>query len=122
MGCGWIALGLGAAGIVLPVLPTAPFVLLAAACFMRSSQHLHDWVVGHPLFGEHIRGYLAGEGLSRRVKAAALGTLWASTLLSVVVVVPLPAVDAALVAVAVAVSGYILRLPSATPASPVSGQ
>jgi hypothetical protein len=54
LACGWAFLGLGALGLALPVLPTAPFVLLAAACFMRSSERLHSWLVGHRVFGRHI--------------------------------------------------------------------
>lgn len=53
-GLGWTALGLGAIGVVLPLLPTVPFVLLAAFAFARSSERLHDWLVTHPTFGPHI--------------------------------------------------------------------
>lgn len=110
--CGWIALGLGALGLVVPVLPTAPFVLLAAACFLRSSDRLHHWLVTHPLFGHHIEDFLAGRGLATRTKVVALATLWTSVLFSVVVFVPLVAVDALLVAIAAAVSVYIIQLPT----------
>ncbi len=112
MGCGWLALALGAVGLVLPVLPTAPFVLVAAACFMRSSERLHAWVVEHPTFGIHIRDYLAGKGLRRRTKVLALATLWASVSVSVAVFVPLFAADAAIVVIAALVTVYILRLPT----------
>lgn len=110
--CGWTSLGLGAAGLVLPVLPTVPFLLLAAACFLRGSERHYRWLVSHPVFGPHLADYLAGKGLRPRVKVLALVTLWVAVLFSVVVVVPLLAIDVVLLAVAAAVSVYILRLPS----------
>lgn len=109
---GWLFLGIGAVGIAVPVLPTAPFVLLAAACFLRSSERLHAWLVSHPRFGRHIEDYLAGRGLRARTKAVALSTLWASVLASAYFFVPLFIVDLLMVAVAAAVSVYILRLPT----------
>jgi hypothetical protein len=112
LACGWTSLGLGAAGLVLPVLPTVPFVLLAAACFLRGSERQYRWLVSHPVFGPHITDYLAGKGLRPRAKVTALATLWASVLLSVLVFIPLLAVDVVVLAVAVAVSIYILRLPT----------
>lgn len=118
LAAGWASLGLGALGLAVPVLPTAPFVLLAAACFMRSSERLHAWVVSHPLFGHHIEDYLAGRGLRARTKAVALTTLWASVATSVVLWVPLLAADLIIVAVAVAVSVYILRLPTCAAGGP----
>ena len=107
-----ISLGLGAAGIVLPVLPTAPFVLLAAACFMRSSERLHSWVIGHPWFGHHISDYLAGKGLRAKTKFVALVTLWASVIASTALFIPLLVADVAVIVVAIAVSAYVLRLPT----------
>jgi hypothetical protein len=110
--CGWILLALAVAGMVLPLLPTVPFVLLAAACFLRSSERRHRWLVSHPVFGPPIAGYLAGRGLSLRAKAVALVSLWVSVLFSAGVFVPLLAADAVLLAVAVAVTACILRLPT----------
>jgi len=118
---GWTALGLGVVGIVVPVLPTVPFLLLAAACFLRSSERLHRWLVTHPVFGHHIADYLAGRGLRVRAKVTALLTLWASILLSVILVVPLLWADLVMLAVAAAVSVYILRLPTCRPGSPPGG-
>lgn len=112
--CGWTALGVGVVGLVVPVLPTVPFVLLAAACFLRSSPRWHTWLVTHPVLGRHAADYLEGRGLRARAKILALATLWASVLLSVFLVVPVLAVDILLVAVAAAVSIYLLRLPTAT--------
>ena len=85
--CGWTALGLGVVGVVVPVLPTVPFLLLAAACFLRSSSRWHGWLVTHPVFGRHIADYLAGRGLRPQAKILALVTLWASVLASVVLFV-----------------------------------
>jgi uncharacterized membrane protein YbaN (DUF454 family) len=115
LACGWTSLGLGVAGLVLPVLPTVPFVLLAAACFLRSSERRYHWLVRHPVFGPHIADYLAGRGLRPQVKLVALLTLWASVLVSVLAFVPLLVADMIVLAVAAAVSVYILRLPSRRP-------
>lgn len=112
LACGWIALVLGAIGLVLPLLPTTPFVLVAAACFLRSSTRMHRWLVTHPTLGCHVEDYLAGRGLKRRTKVVALATLWASVLLSATFFVPHLIVDVALIAIAVGVSVYILRLPT----------
>lgn len=110
--CGWMSLGLGVVGFVLPVLPTVPFVLLAAVCFLHGSERRHRWLVSHPVFGPPVADYLAGRGLRPRAKAVALLALWTSVLLSVVAFVPLLAADVALLVVAAAVSVYILRLPT----------
>lgn len=110
---GWVFLGLGLLGMALPVLPTTPFVLLAAACFLRSSERLHRWLVSHPVFGEQIAGYLAGKGLRRRTKIVAISTLWASVIASAVIFVPHPLGDALMVLTAAGVSLYLLRLPTA---------
>ncbi len=54
---GLLALLLGVIGIFLPLLPTTPFILLAAFCFSRSSQRLHQWLLQHPLFGVLIQDW-----------------------------------------------------------------
>ena len=112
LGCGWLSLGIGAIGIVVPVLPTAPFVLLAAACFLRTSPLLHAWLTEHPLFGPHIVDFLAGRGLRARTKLLAISTLWASVIASIWLVIPLLAVDLIAATAAVAVTAYLLRLPT----------
>src|SRR3546814_8025854 len=59
-------------GIFLPVLPTPPFLLLAAACFVRSSQRFYDWLVGHPRLGPWLRDYLEGNGIPLKGKVYAI--------------------------------------------------
>ena len=112
LACGWLALGLGAVGMFVPILPTAPLVLLAAACFMRSSESLHAWLVEHPRFGPHISDYLAGRGIRRRAKVLAVVTLWASVALSSAYLVPVPFARVAIVVIAAAVTVYLLAMPT----------
>lgn len=72
---GCISLGLGAVGAVLPLLPAFPFLLLAAWCFARSSQRLHDWFVGTRLYQENLASYVAGQGMTRKVKIRIMVTV-----------------------------------------------
>lgn len=69
--CGFLALFLGVLGVALPLLPTVPFILLAAFCFARSSDRLHDWLVGHPTFGPPIRDWRENGSVSLRGKKMA---------------------------------------------------
>jgi uncharacterized membrane protein YbaN (DUF454 family) len=59
LAAGWLSLGFGLVGVFLPLLPTTPFVLLAAYLFSRGSEHLHRWLVEHPRFGQYIRDWEA---------------------------------------------------------------
>lgn len=52
--CGWLSLILGVIGIFLPIMPTAPFAILAAWCFSKSSERWHQWLIGHKIFGPTI--------------------------------------------------------------------
>ncbi|MCF7204051.1 YbaN family protein [Pseudomonas oligotrophica] len=75
---GWLAVALGVIGIFLPVLPTTPFLLLAAACFMRSSERFYLWLVEHPRLGPWFRDYLEGNGIPLKGKAYTIATMWLS--------------------------------------------
>ncbi|MEX6502101.1 YbaN family protein [Pseudomonas zhanjiangensis] len=105
---GWLSVALGVIGIFLPVLPTTPFLLLAAACFVRSSRRFYLWLVLHPRLGPWIRDYLEGQGLPRKAKVYALGLMWSSIALSCYLV-PLPWARAFMLTSAVLVSLYILK-------------
>ena len=86
---GFLALGLGGVGVVLPLLPTVPFIILAAFCFARSNKALELWLLEHPAFGTHIRLWRERGAISRRGKRAALAAFTASTLFALIFA-PLP--------------------------------
>ncbi len=66
--CGAVALALGVLGLFLPLLPTVPFLLLAAFCFARSSERLHDWLLAHPTFGPPIKDWQRRGAIRWRTK------------------------------------------------------
>ncbi|MCW2102564.1 UNVERIFIED_ORG: uncharacterized membrane protein YbaN (DUF454 family) [Pseudomonas psychrophila] len=105
---GWLSVALGVLGIFLPVLPTTPFLLLAAACFARSSPRFYQWLVEHPRLGPWIRDYLDGNGIPLKAKVYAIGLMWLSIGVSCYLV-PLPWARGFMLLSAVLVSLYILR-------------
>ncbi len=73
----WISLGslfvgLGAIGVIVPGLPTTPFLILAAACYIRSSQRLYDWLISNKRFGPYLKDYREGKGIPRKAKRLAI--------------------------------------------------
>lgn len=107
-GLGWLSVALGVIGIFLPVLPTTPFLLLAAACFARSSPRFYHWLVDHPRLGPWIRGYLEGGGIPLKGKVWAIGLMWVSIGVSCWLV-PMVWARGFMVMSAVGVTVYIVR-------------
>lgn len=111
----WTAAGafflvLGAVGIPLPLLPTTPFLLLAAACFLRGSPRMYGWMMNNRLFGGYLRDYRAGRGIPLGTKVVAIALLWIGIGVSVVVLVRATIVRILLAAVAVVVTAHILAI------------
>ena len=75
LGLGMLTLATGLLGAVLPVLPTTPFLLLAAGCFAKSSPRLHGWLLAHPAFGPPIRNWEQNGAISRPAKRLAVGSM-----------------------------------------------
>lgn len=113
LGCGWLSVGLGVVGIFLPVLPTTPFLLLAAACFVRTSPRFYHWLVSHPRLGSYVISYLDGKGIPKKAKIYTLLLMWSTLLLSAFVILDVMAVRVILPLIGLGVSIYILCLPTA---------
>ncbi len=89
----WIATGLilssiGLIGIVVPGLPTTPIMILAAACFFRSSEKLYNWILSNKYYGHHVKNYREGRGMPKRAKFMAIGTMWVFVSISVLFGIP----------------------------------
>ncbi|MEA4893107.1 MAG: YbaN family protein [Peptococcaceae bacterium] len=81
LGAGFLLLGMGAVGVLLPVWPTTPFVLAAAGCF-ASHPKLHQRMMRLPFFSEYIRNYQEKRGLPKKTVAVSLVFLWGMLLIS----------------------------------------
>lgn len=105
---GTLCAGIGALGVVLPLLPTTPFLLLAAVCFARASTRLHDALLAHRVLGPYIRDYRNGT-MTRGQLTRTIGLLWASLVLSSVIVAR-PVVWVVLAVIGIAVSWHLLSM------------
>jgi len=106
------ALALGVAGIVLPVLPTTPFVLLAAACFARGSTKFHDWLLAHPLFGPMIVEWQQYGSIPWRTKIVAIALMSTTLGVSIVFFVEPRWLKAALTVLGLVLATWLYRVPS----------
>lgn len=85
---GFTSFGLGAVGTVVPLLPTVPFMILAAFCFARGSDRFHDWLVEHPRFGAAIQDWRSHGAISRRGKMLAVVGIAVTFSISLILEVP----------------------------------
>lgn len=108
---GALSLALGVIGIVLPILPTTPFILLAAFFFAQSSERLHAWLLNHPRFGPSIRDWQQHRAISRFAKKLAILTMIGVLAVSLLLQLPLWVITVQALAM-LAVSIFILTRPS----------
>lgn len=108
--CGTICIALAVLGLFLPLLPTTPFLLLAAACFARSSETLHHWLITNRWFGEYIRNYREGKPVSLKRTIAALTLLWLTIGYTAIAAVSLLWVRLVLLAVAIGVTVHLVSI------------
>ena len=114
VGVGVVSVSLGTLGIFVPLLPTTPFLLLAAACFVRSSDRLHNWLLNHRVYGPVIRGYREHKALPASSKVTILVFTWAAILSSVLILAhPFRFV---LLAPAIGATWLMVRMPTLDPA------
>lgn len=107
---GFIALFFGVLGIFLPVLPTTPFLLLAAWLYFHSSSKLYTWLLQHKYLGTYIRHFREYRAIPLHAKVISMLLLWTTVLYSVSCIIPWMWVNIGLVVVAIGVSWYILSL------------
>jgi hypothetical protein len=112
---GILSVGLALLGILVPLLPTTPFLLLAAGCFARSSQRFHDWLIHHRWFGVYIRNYRQYRAISARDRIVTLVLLWAGIGTTLWFGVTAWWVRLLLCAVAAGVTLHLVRLRTLTP-------
>jgi len=112
---GTLSLIIGGAGIILPLLPTTPFLLLAAACYARSSERWYRWLLYNRWFGSYIRNWHEGRGIPLKTKALSILFLILTIGYSAAVVVPFFIGKVALILIAVCVSVHILSFPTLEP-------
>ena len=110
---GSIFVGLGAIGVVLPLVPTTPFLLLAAACYARSSKRFYDWLLGNKVFGPTIRQWQENRSVALRTKVVAIVMLMITLGSSIIFFVPLWPVKILLAAIGIWVVQFLIRLPTA---------
>lgn len=105
---GSISLALGIIGIFLPVLPTTPFLLLSAACWLKSSQRLYDWLLSHPRLGPYISDFMVHKAIPLRIKIISISLLWITLLYCAIFVTDLLWLRILFMAIAIGVTIHIL--------------
>ena len=109
---GTISLIIGTIGIVIPVLPTTPFLLIATACYLRGSEKLHNWILNNRVIGEFIKNYKEGRGISVKHKIFTITFLWLTIMISTLFVVSQLYLRVVLIIIAVIVTTHILSIPT----------
>jgi hypothetical protein len=111
---GLLSLTLAIIGIFVPLLPTTPLLLLAAACFMRSSNKLYRWLIEHPWLGPYIRHYREHRAITLRTKIATLVLLWLSIGYAIIFVLDVLSLRLLLLAIAIGVTLHLMSLRTLT--------
>ncbi len=109
---GWLNVGLGALGLVLPVMPTTVFLLIALWAFSKCSLRFYRWLYAHPLLGRTVRDWHEHRAIPARAKVLALATMTASLAYVTLFVAEGWALPLALATVLCAVAGFIVSRPS----------
>jgi len=109
MTIGIISLILGVIGLLLPVMPTVPFLILSSYCFIRSSERFYHWLIHHPILGKYIRDYIEERSITKMTKIYGVVSVWFSLGITIHFV-PWLALKISLGIAGIALSIYILSL------------
>ena len=107
---GTVFTAIGIVGIFIPVLPTTPFLLLAAACYLRSSEKFYYWLLNNKILGLYIKNYIEGKGMPLKMKLFTLSLLWLSISLSMWLGTQNPIIRIILAVVAIGVTVHIVTI------------
>ena len=112
LAAGTLCVALGVIGIFVPVLPTTPFLLLAAACYARASERFYLWLVRNPTFGPTIREWRRHRSIPYRTKVVAIALMTGTIAVSIALLARYPLAQAALAVIGVVVGAWLYRIPS----------
>ena len=110
---GTICTAIGIVGIFVPILPTTPFLLLAAACYIRSSPKLYRWLTGNRVFGTYVKNYLEGKGMPLKIKVLTIALLWITIGCSIIFAVDNLVVRILLIIIAAGVTTHVALIKTA---------
>jgi uncharacterized protein len=111
---GVLSVGLAILGVFLPLLPTTPFLLLAVACFLRSSDRLYRWLINQRYLGPYIRNYREHRAITLPTKIVTLLLLWGAIIYAAFGVIEMLLIRALLLLIAVSVTAHVLSLKTLT--------
>jgi len=110
---GFLLVGIGVLGIFLPVLPTTIFLILASACFMKSSPKANNWLKNHKILGAYLRNYQDKTGLTIKSKVFHILVLWIGILFSALIFTHDPAIRILLLLIAIGVTIHLVMVKTA---------
>lgn len=119
---GTLCVALGILGMFLPVLPTTPFLLLAAICYARSSKRFYNWLMTNRWFGAYIRNYREGRGITLKQKVLTISLLWLTIGYAAWFVLSLWWVKLILFGIAIGVTVHLIRIKTFKPDAQNLGQ
>ena len=114
---GTLSTAIGIVGIFVPILPTTPFLLLAAACYLRSSQRFYNWLLNNRFIGAYVRNYIQGTGIPLKIKIITILLLWITITCSIIFAVDNLIIRVILLIIAIGVSVHIVLIKT-TPKEP----
>ena len=109
---GTICLIFGSIGVFLPILPTTPLLLLAVVCYYKSSERMHHWMLHNRWFGNYLRNYAEGKGVSVKAKIFTISLLWVLISYSAFFVVNNLIIQMILFTIAIGVTIHLIKLPT----------
>ena len=110
---GFLLVGIGILGIFLPVLPTTIFLILASACFMKSSPKANEWLKNNRWLGPYLRNYTEKTGLTIKSKLVLISILWISITFSAFILTDIPAIRILLLLIAIGVTIHLVMVKTA---------